>query len=71
MSEKIITYIDLSPQRLVDPLTDKASWFVDETDERGVLYEAYEFETEMQADYFIRLWVEASEDDAKKFHKSL
>jgi hypothetical protein len=71
MSKKVNTFIDLIPQRLVDPFTDKVSWFVDETDERGVLYEAFEFKTEKQAIYFIQLWAEVGEDAAIKYSHCL
>lgn len=72
MSQDVHTCIDMFPQRLFDPLTEKATWFVDETDaETGNLYESYEFKTEKQADYFIRLWVEVGEDAAIKYHHCL
>lgn len=68
MSQNPKTCIDLIPIRLTDPLTEKISWFVDETDiETGELYEAYEFKTEKEALYFIQLWAEVGEDAAIKY----
>lgn len=72
MSHDPQTCIDLIPQRLVDPFTDKATWFVDENDsETGNLSESYEFTTQKQADYFISLWAEVGEDAAIKYHHIL
>jgi hypothetical protein len=65
------TWIDLIPIRLLDPFTDKASWFVDEHDEKGNHYESYEFKTEKQADEFIRLWAEVSEEAAIQYYNHL
>jgi hypothetical protein len=65
------TWIDLIPLRLVCPLTDKASWFVDEHDERGNHYESYEFKTQKQAEFFIELWAQVGEDAAVKFRHCL
>jgi len=64
MSQEQLTMIDLIPQRLVCPLTDKTTWFVDETDERGNLYEAYEFKTEKKAERFIDTWVKEGKEGA-------
>ena len=72
MSQDVHTCIDMFPQKLYDPLTDKATWFVDETDaETGNLYESYEFKTEKQAQYFIDLWVNQGEEYAIKYHHCL
>jgi hypothetical protein len=72
MSKSPSTCIDLFPQRLIDPLTDRASWFVDENDaETGNLYESYEFKTEKQAQYFIDLWATQGEEYAIKYHHCL
>jgi hypothetical protein len=72
MTQDPKTCIDLIPQRLVDPFTDKVSWFVDETEqETGNLYESFEFKTQKQADYFISLWAEVGEDAAVKYHHCL
>jgi hypothetical protein len=71
MRQDIITFIDLIPQRLVDPFTEKVSWFVDETDERGVLYESHEFTTEKKALKFIDLWANGDVEGAINYHKSL
>ena len=64
MSQEPLTMIDLIPQRLVCPLTDKATWFVDETDERGNLHEAYEFKTQKKALSFIDIWVKEGKEGA-------
>lgn len=65
MSHDPQTCIDLIPQRLVDPLTDKATWFVDENDsETGNLYESYEFTTEKKALKFIDLWAKGDVEGA-------
>ena len=72
MSKSPSTCIDLFPQRLVDPFTDKVSWFVDENDsETGNLYESYEFKTQKQAEYFIDLWVNQGEEYAIKYNHCL
>lgn len=72
MSQDVHTCIDLFPQRLYDILTDKADWFVDETEaETGNLYESYSFKTEKQAQYFIDLWVNKGEEYAIKYYHCL
>lgn len=69
MSQEVHTCIDLFPQRLVCPLTDKATWFVDETDAKtGNLYESYEFKTEKQAQHFIDLWANGDVEGAIYFY---
>ena len=64
MSQDVHTFIDLIPTRLVCPLTEKATWFVDETDERGNLHESYEFKTEKKALKFIDLWAKGDVEGA-------
>lgn len=67
-TEHTETMIDLIPIRLVCPYTDKATWFVDEHDERGNHHESYEFKTEKQALKFIDLWASGDVEGAIYFY---